>query len=110
MRCFLEWTLSTSLQRLHSKEISIQLSCVGQCLNVYSDFKDGRVSNSIDTLEHRCNLDCVSLFYRYYNGFCLSKISGLMAVNHELLCNTRLSWQGHTYMVDWPVDRTLHDK
>ena len=65
-----------------------------------------RVSNSIDSLEHRCNLACVSLFYCYYN----CKITGLIAVNHVFLCSTRLSCQSHSYVVDWPVDRTLHDK
>ena len=31
---------------------------------------DNRVSNSIDSFEHRRNVACVSLFYRYYNGRC----------------------------------------
>ena len=101
---------STSLHHLHSKENGIQLSCVDWCLKVYFDFNDGRVSNSIGSWEHRCNFACVSWFYRYYNGFCSSKIRRLIAVNHVFLCNTHLSWQAHSYVVDWPVVRTLHDK
>ena len=65
------------------------------------------------TLLIYCNIVAiwiVSLCYRYSNGFCLSKIRGLRAVNHEFLYNTRLSWQAHSYVGDWPVDRTLHGK
>ena len=28
-------------------------------------------------------------------------------LNHVFLCNTRLSRQAHSYVVDWPVDRTI---
>ena len=59
---------------------------------------------------NRCNLSCVSLFYCYYNGFCSNKIKGLISVNHIFLRNSRLYWQAHTYVVDWPVDRILHDR
>ena len=110
---FLRWgkTLwSISLHRLRSKENGIQLSCVGRCLNVYFDVNDGRLSNSINSLEHRCNLARISLFYCNYNGFCLSKIRGLIAVNHVFLCNTRLSWQAHLYVLDCPLERKFHDK
>ena len=73
---------STSLHHLHLKENGIELSFVGRCLN-------GRVFNSIDLLEHRCNLACVSLFYRYYSGFWPSKIRRLTPMNHVFLWNTR---------------------
>ena len=31
-------------------------------------------------------------------------------MNHVFLCNTLLSWQAYSYVVDCPVDRMLHDK
>ena len=99
------------LRHLHSQENGTQLSCVVRCcLNMYFDHNDSRVSNSIDALEHRCNLSCVSLFYRYYIGFCSSKIRGFIALNHVFLYNARLSWEAHSYVADWPVNRTLHHK
>ena len=52
----------------------------------------------------------ILLFYRYYNEFCCSKIRGLIPVNHVFFSKTHLSWQAHSYVVDWPVDRTLHDR
>ena len=61
------------------------------------------------SLEYRCNLACVSLFYRYYNGFYSDKIRGLIHVNHLFLCNTSHSWLKHSYVVHWPVDRRVHD-
>ena len=91
------------------KENSTQLSCVGQWLKVYFDVIDSRVPNAIDSVEYRCNLACVSLFYRYYNGFCSSK-RGLICRIHVFLCNIRLPWQAHSYVVDWLVDRTLSDR
>ena len=48
---------------------------------------NGRVFNSIDSLEHCCNVACVSLFYRYYNRFCSSEIRGLIPENHVFLHN-----------------------
>ena len=34
------------------------------------------VSNATDSLERRRSVNCVSLFYRYYNGFCSNEIKG----------------------------------
>ena len=71
---------------------------------------DGKVSNSIDSL----NLACVqSLFNRYCaiaNAFFSSKLWGFIPVNHVCLCNTRLSWKAHSYVVYWPVDVTWHER
>ena len=118
MECFLElihfsrpWLLKTGLDLLiffftplHPKENGIQLICVGRCLNVYLDIND-----SIDSLDHHYNLSYVSLFYHYYNGFCSSKIRGIILVSYVFPCNTRLYWQAHSYVVNWPVDRILRD-
>ena len=60
------------------------------------------------SLEHRCNVACVSLFYRYYNGFCANKIRSLISENHVFLPNTHLSRRTHPYVVDRPVNRILH--
>ena len=58
-------------------------------------------------MEHRYHVTCISLLYRYYNGFCWDEIRSLIAENHVFLRKSRLSWQVHPSMVDWPVDRTL---
>ena len=87
---------SIPLHHLHPIENGIQLSCVGRCFNVYFDVNDDRVSNSIDSLEHRCNLACVSLFYSYYNGLCSSKIRGLPPVNHVFVFGRSVSGS-HSY-------------
>ena len=69
---------------------------------------DGRLSNFIDLLKHLWNIASVSLFYSYCNGFCLSEIRGLVFENHVFLLNTCYSRRTRQYIVDWPVDRTLH--
>ena len=69
---------------------------------------DGGVSDSIESLEDHCNVACISLYYRYYNGFCSSEIRFPVPENHIFLCNTRLSRSAQPYVVDWPVDCTLH--
>ena len=69
---------------------------------------DSRVSNSIDTLEHCRHVACASLFYRYYNGRYTWEIRGLVAVNHIFLRSTRISRRAHTFVVDCPVNRTMH--
>ena len=101
---------SSSSQDLHPKEKSIRLSCVSRCVNVYFDVNDGRVSNSIYSLEQLCNLACVPPFCRYCKGFCSSKIRGFISLHHDLLCNSRLSCQVYSYVVNWPVDRILRDR
>ena len=88
-----------SSHHLHPKENCIQLSCVCRGLKFYFEVNDWRVSNSIDSLKHRCNLVCVSLSHRYYKVFFLSKIMKLIAVNHVFLCNSRLSWQADSLFI-----------
>ena len=62
------------------------------------------------TVENSILLIYLNIVAIYYKGFCSSKIRGLIPVNHVFLCNTRLYWQAHSYVVDWPMDRTLHDR
>ena len=52
-------------------------------------------------------MGCVTLFYRYYKRFSSSEISGLIREDHVFLRNTRLSWQAHLYVVEWPFNRTI---
>ena len=91
------------------KENEMQFSCVGWCLNVYSmtSLLFNTISNSIDSLQYRCTLVCVSLFYYYYNRFCSNEISGFISENHMFLCNTRLSRRALSYVVNWSVDRSI---
>ena len=88
----------SSLQYLRPKEKGTQVSYVGQCLIVYFDVNDGRVSNMTDSLEHRCNLTCVSLSYRYYNGFSSRQTRELIPMTFIFLSNTRLFWQAHSFL------------
>ncbi|XP_065368895.1 uncharacterized protein LOC135961328 [Calliphora vicina] len=64
---------------------------------------DNTVSNSIDYLEHRRNVGCVSLFYRYYN-----EITELVPDTRSFSRNTHLSAGAHPFVVDWSVNRTTH--
>ena len=61
---------------------------------------DSRVSNYIDFLEHRRNVGCFCLFYRYYNG--------MFPETRTFVRNTRFSSRAHPYVVDWQVNRTTH--
>ena len=63
---------------------------------------DGILCNSIVSLKHRCNMDCVPLFYRYYSRFCSSEINGHIPDNYLYLHNTRLSRRPHPFVVDRP--------
>ena len=69
---------------------------------------DNSVSHSIDSLEHRRNVGCISLFYRYYHGKCSSEISELVPSARVFVRSTRLSSRSHPFVVSWPVDRTTH--
>ncbi|XP_065363465.1 uncharacterized protein LOC135956806 [Calliphora vicina] len=69
---------------------------------------DSRVSNSIDSLERRRNVGCVSLFYRYYNGMCSDEIRELVPDTRSFSRNTRSSVRAHPFVVYWSVDRTTH--
>ena len=69
---------------------------------------DSRVSNSIDSLEHRRSVGCVTLFYRYFNGFCSDEIRDLVPETRTFSRNTRASSRAHPFVVDWPVNRTTH--
>ena len=69
---------------------------------------DNRVFNTIDLLEHRRNVACVSLFHRYYNGRCSCEIRSLVPDNHIFLRSTRIFRRAHPFVVDCPVNRTIH--
>ena len=61
---------------------------------------DNRVSNSIDSLEHRRNVACVSLFSRYYNVRYSREIRGLIPDNHIVLRSTHTSRRAYPFVVD----------
>ena len=69
---------------------------------------DNRVSNSVDTLEHRRNVACVSLFYRYCNGRCSREIRALIPDNHIFLRSTRTSRRAHPFVLGCVVNLTMH--
>ena len=88
------------LHHIHLKENAIELWCVGY-LKVYFD------TGSIYSLEHHCNVACVSQFYCYQNRFHSNDRSCLITENHVFLRSTCLSRWAHPYMVDWSVDCTI---
>ena len=66
-----------------------------------------RVSNSIDSLEYRRNVECVSFFYQD------SIMEGVLArglVPDILGLGTRTSRRAPSFVVDCPVNRTIHYK
>ena len=65
---------------------------------------DNRVSNSTDSLEHRYNVACVSLFI----GKCFHEIKGLVPDNHIFLHSTCTSCRAHPFVVDCAVNRAMH--
>ena len=69
---------------------------------------DSSVSNPVVSLEHRRNVGCVSLFYRYFNGMCSSDIRGLIPDVRMFVRDTRLSRSSHPFVVEWPAGRTTH--
>ena len=69
---------------------------------------DNRLSNSIGSLEHRHNVACVSLFYRYYKERCSHDRRGLVPDNHIFLRSARTSRTTHPFVVDCAVNRTRH--
>lgn len=61
----------------------IHLPCIGrrfkdrvQKVAIIGDIK-------MDSLEHRGSVDCVSLFYRFYNGMCSSEIREHVSITLE---------------------------
>ena len=65
---------------------------------------DGSISNSIDSLEHWL-LACVTLFYDSYKRF-LKRVyfwESCIATQHSHSAT-------HSFVIDWPVVRTLHYK
>ena len=59
---------------------------------VYFDVNDGKASNTTDSLRHRSNVSFVSLFYRYCDRFCWSKIRELIPVSYVCSYNTQSIW------------------
>lgn len=69
---------------------------------------DSSVSSTVVSLEHRRNVGCVSLFYRYFHGKCSSELHGLIPEMRVFNRTTRLSSETHPFSVSWPMDRTTH--
>ena len=47
------------------------------------------------------------MFYRIYDRFCSSEVSGIILEDHVFLRNTRLYRRAHPYVIDGPVDRII---
>ena len=69
---------------------------------------DSRVSSSIVSLEHRRNVGCVTLFYRYFHGVCSLDIRRSIPNVRMFRRDTRLSRNSHPFVIEGPVSRTTH--
>ena len=92
----------------------VQLSCTVWCFKVYFEaswskflINGNRVTNLINSLDHRCNVACSSLFYRYHKGRSSREIWGLVADSHVFLFSTRTSRSAHPFVVDCTLNRTM---
>lgn len=69
---------------------------------------DNSITSTLAPLEHRRNVGCVTLFYRYFNGMCSSEIRELVPNIKIFARSTRLAGGSHRFTVDLPVVRTTH--
>ncbi|XP_059223266.1 uncharacterized protein LOC131997033 [Stomoxys calcitrans] len=67
---------------------------------------DDRVSSSMVSPDHRSNVGCVTLFYRYFHGVCFTDID--LLIPEVRIKNTRLSSNSLPFVIDWPAGRTMH--
>lgn len=78
------------LQNIFSSSLTVAKKLIG----------DSKVSISISALDHRRNVGCVSLFYRYFKRFCSRKIKALVPKTRKFLRITRYSKRAHPFVVD----------
>ena len=68
---------------------------------------DSRISNSMDSLEQSHNVACVPLYHRYYKGSCFREIR-FPIITYFYVLSTRTSCKAHPFVIDCPVNRTMH--
>lgn len=68
---------------------------------------DSRITNKLDSLEHRRNVGALTLFYRYFHGRCSAEISSLMPPIRVQARATRQATNSHQFTVDNSFCRTV---
>ena len=64
------------------------------------------LTDTLDSLAHRRSLSALSLFYRYYYGFCSDKIKSIIPPKASFERNTRFSKIKHPYALKLDTNRT----
>lgn len=77
-------------------------------LTAFRLITDSRVCSSTGSLEHIRNVECASLFYRFYNGLWSSELSNHVPETHIFAYYTRLSGRTYPFVVNWPIERTIN--
>ena len=67
---------------------------------------DPAVTDSLDSLAHRRSVSVLSLFYRYYHGFCSDEIKSIILPKASFARNTRFSKIQHRYALKLDTNPT----
>jgi hypothetical protein len=68
---------------------------------------DSRITDKLDSLEHRRNVGALTLFYRYFHGRCSAEISSIMPPVRVHPRATRQAINAHPFAVDNSFCRTV---
>ena len=68
---------------------------------------DGAITESIDSLEHRRNVTCLSLFYRFFYNQCSSEVASCIPSLKNFNRNTRLARNAHKFYLEPNFGRTV---
>ena len=64
------------------------------------------LTDTLDSLAHRRSVSALSLFYRYYHGFCSDEIKSIIPPNASFVRNTRFSKIQRPYALKLDTNRT----
>ena len=67
---------------------------------------DPALTDTLDSLAHRRSVSALSLFYRYYHGFCSDEIKSIIPPKASFAWNTRFSKIQHPYALKLGTNRT----
>ena len=67
---------------------------------------DPTLTNTFNSLSHRRSISALSLFYRYYHGFCSDEIKSIIPPKASFARNTRLSKIQHPYALKLDTNST----
>ena len=67
---------------------------------------DPALTDTLDSLAHGRSVSALSLFYRYYHGFCFDEIKSIIPRKVSFARNTRFSKIQHPYALKLDTNRT----